>query len=93
MSVLMEHPRIDPSIEPTLAVVLPAARPRMWADHLAHMVSTVLSPPVLAAAMLAIAAAATRLPRRLDLGWGHVDPVPPCADGLPALAVQTGRCV
>jgi membrane-associated phospholipid phosphatase len=61
MSVLMERLRIDQPTEPTIAVILPATQPRMWADHLAYVVSTELSPPVLAAAMLAIAAAASRL--------------------------------
>jgi membrane-associated phospholipid phosphatase len=61
MSVLAEHLRIDQPTEPTIAVILPAAQPHAWADHLAYVVSTVLSPPVVAAAMLAIAAAASRL--------------------------------
>ena len=61
MSVLTEQLRIDQPTEPTLAVILPAAQQRAWADHLANVVSTVLSPPVLAAAMIAIAAAASRL--------------------------------
>ena len=57
MSVLTEQLRIDQPTEPTIAVILPAVQPRPWADHLANVVSTVLSPPVLAAAMIAIAAA------------------------------------
>jgi membrane-associated phospholipid phosphatase len=61
MSVLTEQLRIDQPTEPTIAVILPAANPLAWADRLANAVSTVLSPPVLAAAMIAIAAAASRL--------------------------------
>jgi len=61
MSVLTEQLRIDRPTEPALAVILPAAQARVWGDHLANVVSTVLSPPVLAVAMITIAAAASRL--------------------------------
>ena len=61
MSALTEQLCVDQPTEPIIAVFLPAAQPRAWADHLANVVSTVLSPPVLAAAMITIAAAASRL--------------------------------
>jgi membrane-associated phospholipid phosphatase len=64
MSVLTEQLRIDQPTGPTIAVILPAAQQRAYrayADQLANAVSTVLSPPVLAAAMIAIAAAASHL--------------------------------
>ena len=61
MSVLTEQLRIDQPTGPNSAVILPAAQPRPYADQLANVVSTVLSPPVLAAAMIAIAAAASHL--------------------------------
>ena len=60
MSVLTNLLRIDQPAKPTIAVILPAAQPGPWAEHLANVVSTVLSPPVLAAAMFAIAATASR---------------------------------
>jgi len=61
MSVLTKQLRIDQQTGPAIDIILPAAQSRAWADHLAYVVSTVLSPPVLAAAMIAIAAAASRL--------------------------------
>jgi membrane-associated phospholipid phosphatase len=61
MSVLTEQLRIDQPTGPTIAIILPAAQPRACADQLANVVSTVLSPLVLAAAMIAIAAATSRL--------------------------------
>jgi membrane-associated phospholipid phosphatase len=61
MSVLTEQLRIDQLTGPTIAVILPAAQQRAYADQLANAVSTVLSSPVLAAAMIAIAAAASHL--------------------------------
>jgi membrane-associated phospholipid phosphatase len=61
MSVLMNLPRIDQPTKPAVSVILPRVQPCPWADRLASVVSNVLSPPVLAAAMIAIAAAASRL--------------------------------
>ena len=60
MSVLTNQICIDQPAEPIIAGILPAVQSRAWADHLASVVSAVLSPPVLAATMVIMAAAASR---------------------------------
>jgi len=60
MSVLTDQFRIGQPTEATIAVSRPTALPRPWTDHLASVVSAVLSPPVLAASMVIMAAAASR---------------------------------
>lgn len=50
-----------PSPKGSLSVLLPAASSPPWGDSLAHVVSAVLSPPVLAAVMLTVAGAATQM--------------------------------
>lgn len=53
---------ITPSAEPFGPIILPEPEERRWSDNLAGLVSAILSPPVLAVAMIVVAAACVGAP-------------------------------